>query len=146
MDSAFPSTPCVSTVWKVPFDLYRMGMGEGKLDIAPRRVPFLLSLSQDPQLLLFLADSPVSPILDFLPVPHLLTHIQAYLFPFFYTIPTSSIPLSFNFYAEKHKASNDYRSRVVKVYIDGGFQTKPLEKVNQCLLGKEDGEGPLREQ
>lgn len=67
-------------------------------------------------------------------------------FPIFYTIPTSSIPLSFNFSAATHKASSNYGNRVVKVYIGGGFQTKPLEKVNQCLLGKEDGEGPLREQ
>lgn len=28
----------MSIVWKVPFDLYRMGMGEGKLDTTPGKV------------------------------------------------------------------------------------------------------------
>lgn len=55
-------------------------------------------------------------------------------------MPASLIPLSFNFSAETYKTSNNYGSRVVSAYTGGGFQTKPLEKVNQCLLGKEDGE------
>lgn len=65
---------------------------------------------------------------------HLLTHSHTSL-PYFLliAIPICLIPLSFNFSADG----------VVRVYTGDSFQTKPMEKVNPCLLGKEDGEGPL---
>lgn len=110
-------------------------------------LPLLMSLSLDPQFLLFLADSMSAVLCSPHGSPCSFTHKQAYLIHFSpITIPASLIPLSFNFSAETYKTSNNYGNRVVSADTGGGFQTKPLEKVNQCLLGKEDGERPIREQ